>query len=298
MPFEILPWNGYKGALSLTFDDGDPSQLDVAIPEMEKRGLRGTFYLIAERLTRPGEWKKAAASGQEIGNHSLSHKRAKTLSSGEEENQIGEAKNILENLCGVPVPTFAYPFTEITPALRRTAQAHHLLSRGGMGEYYFPPNSDPDWAYLPSQVAYSLTSPGVYKGWADEALRRQSWTIPQLHAFEGTATGWQPLPRKNLVEFLDYLVEVKKDLWIAPLGEVGSYWRAQKAVEEAQPKEDGKRTSWVWERTDLFPKGIRLKVMMSDKKLKVSQIGKLLPSSPNGVYSISFDEKELTVETA
>ena len=295
LPFRILPWNDHKGALSLTFDDGDPSQLDFAIPEMEKRGLKGTFYLIAEKLTRPEDWKKAAARGQEIGNHSLNHKRVKDLVPGETEKQVADAKKKLEDLTQAPVPTFAYPFTEINPALRGSAQCHHLLARGGMGEYYFTPDSEPDWAYLPSQVAMSMTSPGIYKGWAEEALRRRSWTLPQFHAFEGTVSGWQPLPRKNFTEFLDHIVELKRDLWIAPLGEVGLYWLAQKRVEEAVIEEK-KRLTLTWKTGDLFPKGIRLKAMMDDNSSKVFQMGRAVPSSLNGVFEISFDEKELIIE--
>ena len=38
-------WAPYAGAVSLTFDDGRPSQLRKAIPTMERHGIRGTFYL-------------------------------------------------------------------------------------------------------------------------------------------------------------------------------------------------------------------------------------------------------------
>ncbi|MCX8092533.1 MAG: polysaccharide deacetylase family protein, partial [Candidatus Goldbacteria bacterium] len=61
--FKVLPWNGYKAAVSLTFDDGDPIHLDIVIPEMKKRNMRGTFFLMAGKLTRPDDWKKAAAEG-------------------------------------------------------------------------------------------------------------------------------------------------------------------------------------------------------------------------------------------
>ncbi len=72
----IWPEETHQAAVSLTFDDGGPTQLSRAIPEMEKRGLRATFYLCprgddyAERLA---PWKEIAARGHEIGNHTLSH---------------------------------------------------------------------------------------------------------------------------------------------------------------------------------------------------------------------------------
>jgi hypothetical protein len=43
---EQFAWpEGCQAAISLTFDDGLRSQLEIAIPRLEERGLRGTFYL-------------------------------------------------------------------------------------------------------------------------------------------------------------------------------------------------------------------------------------------------------------
>src|SRR5208282_4951521 len=78
-PFQVLTWNGYKAAFSLTYDDGDPIHLDVAVPEMAKRNLRGTFFLIAGKLDRVEDWKKILASGQEIGNHTVTHRHTAYL---------------------------------------------------------------------------------------------------------------------------------------------------------------------------------------------------------------------------
>ncbi|MDT7892902.1 MAG: polysaccharide deacetylase family protein, partial [Armatimonadota bacterium] len=36
---------GCRAAVSLTFDDGLKSQLEVAVPLLNDRGLRATFYL-------------------------------------------------------------------------------------------------------------------------------------------------------------------------------------------------------------------------------------------------------------
>lgn len=240
----------------MTFDDGDPSQLDVAIPEMAQRGIRGTFFLISHRLTRVEDWKKAIESGQEIGNHSQDHKHARDLTSAEEIDQISGGLKELEESLGASIPTFAYPFTEITPGLRKSAESLHFLCRGGMGSVYMTPDENPDWAYLPSQVAYTATSFGVYQGWAEENLLRGSWSIPQFHAFEGSGKGWQPLSRKTFVYFLDYVAERKKELWTAPLGEIGAYWRSQKLLEETLPQTQGSKLIWTWQKPRLFPPGL------------------------------------------
>lgn len=68
--------NGAKAAINLAYDDAVPSQLDNAIPALDKFGLKGSFYLTlsAETVaTRMVEWRKAAANGHELANHTLFH---------------------------------------------------------------------------------------------------------------------------------------------------------------------------------------------------------------------------------
>jgi hypothetical protein len=56
---KVLPWNGYRAAVSLTFDDAETIQLNRVIPDLNKRHLRGTFSLTVSKLTRLDEWRKA-----------------------------------------------------------------------------------------------------------------------------------------------------------------------------------------------------------------------------------------------
>ena len=68
--------NGAQAAVSLGYDDALESQLDHAVPALNKRGLRASFYIPINGPTLPGrqnEWKAAAAAGHELGNHSLFH---------------------------------------------------------------------------------------------------------------------------------------------------------------------------------------------------------------------------------
>lgn len=67
---------GARAAVSLAYDDALASQLDTAIPALNRHGLRGSFYLtLSSRVveSRLDEWKAAAALGHELGNHSLFH---------------------------------------------------------------------------------------------------------------------------------------------------------------------------------------------------------------------------------
>ncbi|MDN4501780.1 polysaccharide deacetylase family protein [Alteromonadaceae bacterium BrNp21-10] len=74
---DFVNWpNGAKAAVSLSYDDALNSQLDNAIPALNKYHFKGSFYLsvsnapVYERLE---EWRKAAKQGHELGNHTVNH---------------------------------------------------------------------------------------------------------------------------------------------------------------------------------------------------------------------------------
>jgi peptidoglycan/xylan/chitin deacetylase (PgdA/CDA1 family) len=76
-----MQWpHGAKAAVSLAYDDALDSQLDHAIPALNKYGLKGSFYLqlsspvVGKRLA---QWRAAAADGHELGNHTLFHQCAR-----------------------------------------------------------------------------------------------------------------------------------------------------------------------------------------------------------------------------
>lgn len=65
-----------KKAISLSYDDALNSQLDNAIPALDHYGFKASFYLELQSPTisaRLDEWRKTAASGHELGNHSIFH---------------------------------------------------------------------------------------------------------------------------------------------------------------------------------------------------------------------------------
>ena len=70
-----LQWpNGKQVAISLTFDDARDSQVEGGTALLDQFGVKGTFYVVPGAVERKLEgWKRAAANGHEIGNHSLKH---------------------------------------------------------------------------------------------------------------------------------------------------------------------------------------------------------------------------------
>lgn len=67
-------WPGEaRAAVVLTYDDAMASQLETAIPALDARGLKATFFLSGVRQADLPRWRAVAVEGHELGNHTLFH---------------------------------------------------------------------------------------------------------------------------------------------------------------------------------------------------------------------------------
>ncbi len=101
--------------LVLAFDDGYESHFDFAALELNKRGMTGTFYLIVnsvEIMGRQADVRKMVDLGMEVGSHSASHHSARNQTKEEILYEYKMSKEYLENLAGVSINHFCYPFGE------------------------------------------------------------------------------------------------------------------------------------------------------------------------------------------
>jgi peptidoglycan/xylan/chitin deacetylase (PgdA/CDA1 family) len=298
---KVLPWNNHPAALSLTFDDARTVHLDVAIPELNKRHLRATFFLIVSKTTRIDDWRKAQSQGHEVGNHSVTHEHPADLNAGTEELQVEDAKQFLDSNFNSDILTFAYPYSEISPGLLYWVKRCDFAARGGRAAgdlVYIKSNAQPDWYNLPSQPSYTKYDATVYQGWIDKTIAMNAWTVLQIHGIGDPSTGFEPIPSNTFVEFLDYLKRADaKGLWITPFGEVAAYFRAQKIVEAVQPQVVNGETKFTWQVPTPFPHGVVLKVAVNGStRSRLYQAGHELRRSKDGSYSIAFDSRELIVK--
>ncbi|MEO9946784.1 polysaccharide deacetylase family protein [Paraglaciecola sp.] len=68
--------NNDKVAISISYDDALPSQLDNALPALNKHNFKASFYVVPLSETfknRLSEWAQLAKTGHELGNHTLFH---------------------------------------------------------------------------------------------------------------------------------------------------------------------------------------------------------------------------------
>jgi peptidoglycan/xylan/chitin deacetylase (PgdA/CDA1 family) len=112
---------GKRGAVSLSFDDARPSQIERGLPILDAYGVPATFYVSPGPMAaRAAAWRSAAGLGHEIGNHTARHPcsgnfafaRGRPLEEytlDQMEAELSDATEAIREAVGVAPATFAYP---------------------------------------------------------------------------------------------------------------------------------------------------------------------------------------------
>lgn len=245
---EILRWkNGAEAAVSITFDDSTLDQYRLAAPELDRRGMTATFFVITG-LMDGGVWQDGpvqrqlfswsqardlAERGHEIGSHTHSHPDLTRLEPFLAQRQLVRSyqriRREIPNQSGL---TFAWPYWRSTEHTQELASRYYIAARGGQATTprYFnagPIEARPD--NLLHVNALGMLPRETEETWreaAEDLLQRGGWGVLSLHGIDDgriqhSALGWEPLPIDLYRRILDYLrVE---NIWIAPFGTVAKY---------------------------------------------------------------------------
>jgi Predicted xylanase/chitin deacetylase len=113
----------------LTFDDGNASDVEIALPRLLERGLTAEFFVLAGVLGQPGKLdpdgvRELRKAGMAIGSHGWAHRDWRRLDARQAVEEITEAPEVLAELAGHPVSRVAIPFGSYDRhVLRRLRQA-------------------------------------------------------------------------------------------------------------------------------------------------------------------------------
>lgn len=213
---EILHWPGGKSAaVALTFDDNLRSQLANAIPELEKRGYRGTFFIVAQWLDGPAaseglaeQWQTIFHHGHEIGCHGYSHAHLPMVTPEEMQRQTGEAKIIIERLIGTGnCLLFRFPWGDWSEDADKVVQSIFPLNRVDLAK------NDQVFLAVSGDADESINM-------IDEAVKNNGVFISINHGVGGDFVKISVLGFERVLDHLDSL---KTQVWVAPLGDVTKY---------------------------------------------------------------------------
>ncbi|WP_111630794.1 polysaccharide deacetylase family protein [Larkinella arboricola] len=235
--------NGKKVAVSLSFDDARLSNVDAGTVLLDQYGVKATFFVVPSSVKqRLAGWKKAVASGHEMGNHSVNHpcsgnftwSRQKALEDYTAEKmraELIEANKQVQELLGVKPEVFAYPCGQMFMGRGRNTKSYvpivadlFISGRGWRNE---APN---DPAYCDMAQIYGMEMDGKdfdeIKELIETARKSGQWLV--LAGHETAESGPQTTRLSMLKQLCEYAKDPANGVWIAPIGEVAKYVQKQR----------------------------------------------------------------------
>ena len=230
--------DGKRAAVSLTFDDARPSQLDAGIPILNAYGFKATFYIsTVPARERLAEWKDMFATGHEIGNHSMRHPCTGNFSWAREKAledytlaqmaaELDEASAEIEAMLGVRPLTFAYPCGQKYVGRGRELRSYvplvaerFLAGRGWRDEGA----NDP--AFCDPAQLMTMELDGLsfeqFKALVDQAAEQGLWLV--LCGHEIGPGGRQTTRIDTLRAFCEYAQDPRNGLWVDTVANITRY---------------------------------------------------------------------------
>jgi len=98
----------------LTFDDGNRSDHEHALPILLENGFTATFFITGNRMGQPDgltepEIRTLCASGMDVGSHGMTHRFLSGLSKTEQETECRRSKDFLSAIMSSRVRFFSVP---------------------------------------------------------------------------------------------------------------------------------------------------------------------------------------------
>jgi peptidoglycan-N-acetylglucosamine deacetylase len=226
-----------RAAVSLSFDDARPSQVACGLAALDAHNLKATFYVTINAMKQHLDaWKRAAATGHEIGNHTLTHpcsgnyefarnNALEDYTLDRMQSDIQAADDEIQKLLGIRATTFAYPCGQ-----KFVGRGEHLQSyvplvakRFKIGRGFNDTTANDPAFFDTAQtlgVDMDMKTFADLKPLFDLALQQQSWLV-----LVGHDIGPDPLRQTTLLKTIDDIARscAESGIWLDTVDAVASH---------------------------------------------------------------------------
>jgi peptidoglycan/xylan/chitin deacetylase (PgdA/CDA1 family) len=240
----VFSWpKGKQVAISLTFDDGRISQVDAGTALLDQYGVKATFYVVPSAVKQRLEgWKKAVASGHEIGNHSLLHpctgnfpwSRQKALEDytlEKMQNELIVTNDSIQYLLDVKPKNFAFPCGQTFVGRGINTKSYvpvvAKLFTSGRGWLDEGPN-DPTFCDFAQLTGMEMDGKDFDQilSLIKAAKETGKWLV--LAGHEMGDSGQQTTRLTMLKDLMEYAQNPANGIWIAPVETVVDYIKKER----------------------------------------------------------------------
>ena len=229
---------GKRMGLSLSFDDARLTQTDLGIPLLDRYGVKATFYLSPDgMLSRLEAWRKAVATGHDIGNHTLLHPctgnfdfaKGKALEDYTLQKmciELDSANKLIKEMLGIQPVSFAFPCGQkfvgrgnMTRSYVPVISAMFESGRGWMDE---GPN-DPSFCDLSQLMGMEMDGKSFeqIKTLIVSAGSKGQWLL--LAGHEMNVNGFQTSQLATIEAICKYAIDPANGIWIDNVHNIAAY---------------------------------------------------------------------------
>ncbi|MEI5640274.1 MULTISPECIES: polysaccharide deacetylase family protein [unclassified Pseudoalteromonas] len=237
--------NNARNAISLSFDDARPSQVEIGIPLLNRHRVKATFYVMPARVEgKLALWQAAAKQGHEIGNHTSEHlctgnfpwlraqgKGLEQVDLADIERDIVTTSKYIKQHFGVTPRSFAYPcgntfvgrgakVKSYVPLIAK----HFVTGRTWLDETANHPFYT-DLAQL-TGIRMDGMNFSELKALLDTLRVNNSWII--LAGHDVGEKGRYSVDEQMLAELVSYLKNPKNGYWLDTVSNVADYIKRQR----------------------------------------------------------------------
>jgi hypothetical protein len=228
--------NGTKAAVVFTYDDALDCHLDVAVPQLDEFGLKGTFYCTGNSqslFNRLDEWRKIARNGHELGNHTLFHpcdaqksdwvKPEYDLNNYSIDQLLEELKTantLLKAIDGREKRSFAYTCSDIMAGGKDFTPAIQPLFSAARRDGPIPETMEGYNVYRATSWMVNENSADELIAYVEEAKRKGTIAVFMFHSVGG---GYLNVGAGEHRKLLEYLNEHSNEYYCATFLEVMEY---------------------------------------------------------------------------
>ncbi len=224
-PSTICRWrDNARGAYTLTFDDGTKGQWECAVPVLNRRGFRGTFYVVGSSVEawwdgsgrlHMRELLDMMGEGHEIGSHTYTHLDLRALTEAQIQQEMEKSIQTLSRY-GVQVTSVAYPFGTCEDRVKAIVGQYVEFARGGR-----PVVVSSDWTQV-DPLNLGLLNGSDHYASLQAASLLDAWAIDVFHTI-----GEGYLSESDFEQFVDALVPLRDahELWVDTLTSIALYIR-------------------------------------------------------------------------
>jgi peptidoglycan/xylan/chitin deacetylase (PgdA/CDA1 family) len=133
--------------IRLSFDDGNASDHDIALPRLLARGLVADFFVLSGRIGQPGslsadQIRALQAAGMAMGSHGIAHRDWQRIGAADLAAEVTGSRRVIESILGRTVTTAGIPFgsydARVLTALRQAGyEVAYSSDRGRMNPKAF-----------------------------------------------------------------------------------------------------------------------------------------------------------------